>query len=100
VAREISNLKEILKSRNIKLDTITYHDACHAKRVQNIEKEPRELLAQNYNIVEMSDSSRFVDLVGLPFRQKSLSLQRELEFQKLKMIEGRQKAKIFVSAEL
>jgi len=50
-----TNLKEILKSRNIKLDTITYHDACHAKRVQ-ISIESQESFYLKIHIVEMSDS--------------------------------------------
>jgi len=40
-----TELKKILDERGIKFDeSITYHDACHAKKVQGIEQEPRELL--------------------------------------------------------
>jgi glycolate oxidase iron-sulfur subunit len=92
-----TNLKEILKSKNIKLDTITYHDACHAKRVQNIHREPRELLSQTYNIVEMSDSSRCCGFGGVTIQTEKFEFAKRAGVPKAKMIE-KTKANI-VSAE-
>ncbi len=60
-----TELQEILKSRG-KFDTsVTYHDPCHAKKVQNIYKQPRNLLAPNYPMVEMSDSDRCCGFGGV-----------------------------------
>jgi glycolate oxidase iron-sulfur subunit len=52
-------LQKILKERGKHFDTtITYHDACHAKKVQGIWQEPRNLLSQNYPMIEMSDTNQ------------------------------------------
>jgi glycolate oxidase iron-sulfur subunit len=70
-----TNLKEILakKGKNFS-DTITYHDACHAKKVQNIHREPRELLSQNYTITEMSDSDRCCGFGGVTMQTEKYHL--------------------------
>ena len=34
---------------------VTYHDPCHARKMQGIYEEPRTLIKQNYVIDEMSD---------------------------------------------
>ena len=61
-----TDLKERLKVKGKKFeDVITYHDACHAKKVQGIHKEPRALLSQNYQIKEMSDSDRCCGFGGV-----------------------------------
>ncbi len=93
-----TDLKEVLKSENIKFeDTITYHDACHAKKVQNIHKEPRALLSQNYTINEMSDSSRCCGFGGVTMQTEKYHFAELAGIPKAKMIEET-KAKI-VSAE-
>ncbi len=93
-----TDLKEVLKSKNIKFeDTITYHDACHAKKVQNIHKEPRALLSQNYTINEMSDSSRCCGFGGVTMQTEKYHFAELAGIPKAKMIEET-KAKI-VSAE-
>jgi glycolate oxidase iron-sulfur subunit len=35
--------------------TVTYHDPCHARKMQGVYQEPRKLIGQNYAIKEMSD---------------------------------------------
>ncbi len=55
-------------------ETITYHDACHAKKVQAIHKEPRELLSQNYTIVEMSDPDRCCGFGGVTMQTEKYHL--------------------------
>jgi len=75
-------LQQILKNKGKKFDTaVTYHDPCHAKKVQGIYEQPRNLLAPNYPMIEMSDSDRccgfggvtmqtekfhFAELAGIP----------------------------------
>jgi len=59
-------LQEILKERGKQFDTtVTYHDPCHARKVQGIYEEPRNLLAANYPMVEMSDPNRCCGFGGV-----------------------------------
>lgn len=58
-------LQEILKTKGTFETSVTYHDPCHAKKVQGIYKEPRNLLAQNYPMVEMSNSDRCCGFGGV-----------------------------------
>lgn len=51
----IYNLKELLESKKKLNYSITYHDPCHARKMQGVFKEPRELLKANYHFVEMSN---------------------------------------------
>ena len=70
-----TDLKERLAKKDKNLsETITYHDACHAKKVQNIYKEPRELLSQNYTITEMSDSDRCCGFGGVTMQTEKYHL--------------------------
>ena len=60
-----TRLKEILKSKK-RLDTlVTYHDPCHARKMQGIYKEPRDLITQNYLLKEMSDPNRCCGFGGV-----------------------------------
>jgi len=68
-------------------ETITYHDACHAKKVQGIYKEPRELLSQNYDIKEMSDSDRCCGFGGVTMQTEKYHLAELAGIPKAKMIE-------------
>jgi len=70
-----TNLKEILSSKGKKFqDIVTYHDACHANLIQGINKEPRELLSQNYEIKEMSESSRCCGFGGVTMQTEKYHL--------------------------
>jgi glycolate oxidase iron-sulfur subunit len=83
-----TELKEILASKNIKFeDTITYHDACHAKKVQGLYKEPRALLSQNYTIKEMSDSNRCCGFGGVTIQTEKYHFAELAGKPKAKMIE-------------
>ena len=50
-----THLEELLASKKKDTKIVTYHDPCHAKKMQGIHEEPRSLIRQNYKIVEMSD---------------------------------------------
>jgi glycolate oxidase iron-sulfur subunit len=70
-----TNLKERLDALGVRMDeTVTYHDACHAKKVQNIHKEPRELLRSVYNIREMEDSDRCCGFGGITMQTDKFHL--------------------------
>ncbi|PHS40950.1 MAG: glycerol-3-phosphate dehydrogenase [Sulfurovum sp.] len=59
-------LQQLLKDKGKKFDTaVTYHDPCHARKVQGIYKQPRNLLAPNYPMVEMSDPNRCCGFGGV-----------------------------------
>jgi len=61
-----TDLKELLAKKGKTIsETITYHDACHAKKVQGIHQEPRNLLSQNYTIIEMDDPDRCCGFGGV-----------------------------------
>ncbi|MBD3799129.1 (Fe-S)-binding protein [Sulfuricurvum sp.] len=50
-----TELKSLLASKGRSDLVVTYHDPCHARKMQGIYKEPRALVSQNYTITEMSD---------------------------------------------
>jgi glycolate oxidase iron-sulfur subunit len=93
-----TKLKQILatKDKNIN-DIITYHDPCHAKKMQGIEKEPRALLSQNYEIDEMSDPNRCCGFGGVTMQSEKYHLAKAAGAPKAAMIK-QTKANI-VSAE-
>jgi glycolate oxidase iron-sulfur subunit len=50
-----THLPQLLASKKRQELSITYHDPCHARKMQGIYEEPRKLIKQNYTITEMSD---------------------------------------------
>ncbi|WP_345972253.1 (Fe-S)-binding protein [Sulfurimonas diazotrophicus] len=50
-----THLSELLASRGRRDLTVTYHDPCHARKMQGVYQEPRKLIGQSYAIKEMSD---------------------------------------------
>ncbi len=82
-----TELKELLDNRGIKFEeSITYHDACHAKKVQGIEKEPRELLKSNFEIKEMSDPNRCCGFGGVTMQTEKFHLAKAAGKPKAAMI--------------
>jgi glycolate oxidase iron-sulfur subunit len=93
-----TKLKDILSTNNTKMsDIVTYHDACHAKKMQGIHKEPRELLKQNYDIEEMSDSNECCGFGGVTMQSEKYHLAKQIGVKKAAMI-NKTKASV-VSAE-
>ena len=93
-----TDLKERLNRLDIKMpQTITYHDACHADKVQGISKEPRELLKQNYQIKEMSEPNRCCGFGGVTMQTEKYHLAKAAGEPKAAMIE--QSGANIVSAE-
>jgi glycolate oxidase iron-sulfur subunit len=50
-----TKLSSLLASKKRSDLTVTYHDPCHARKMQGVYQEPRKLIGQNYAIKEMSD---------------------------------------------
>lgn len=89
-------LKELLGKN--KIDTlVTYHDPCHAKKVQGVYQEPRELLGASYNLVEMSDPNRCCGFGGVTMQTEKYPYAKAAGKPKAQMI-ANTKAQI-VSAE-
>jgi len=82
-----TKLKELLDKKGINFEeSITYHDACHAKKVQDIEKEPRELLKSNYKLKEMEDSNRCCGFGGVTMQTEKFHLAQAAGVPKAVMI--------------
>ncbi len=60
-----TQLQELLKTKGTFDESVTYHDPCHARKVQGIYQQPRNLLAPNYPMVEMSDPNRCCGFGGV-----------------------------------
>ena len=93
-----TKLRDLLltKKKNIK-DIVTYHDPCHAKKMQDIHKEPRALIGANYEIDEMSDPNACCGFGGVTMQSEKYHLAKVVGLEKAKMI-NETKATI-VSAE-
>jgi len=93
-----TDLEKLLEEKGKKFDElITYHDPCHARKVQGIYKEPRELLSKNYPLKEMSDSNKCCGFGGVTMQTEKFDLARRAGAPKVAMIDDT-KAK-YVSAE-
>ncbi len=93
-----TKLKEMLSTKEKNLnDLVTYHDPCHAKKMQGISKEPRTLIAQNYEIKEMSDPNRCCGFGGVTMQTDKYEYAKAAGMPKAAMIKET-KANI-VSAE-
>jgi glycolate oxidase iron-sulfur subunit len=93
-----TDLKNLLASSGKKFDElVTYHDPCHAKKMQGIWQEPRNLLKQNYVLKEMSDSNRCCGFGGVTMQTEKYDFAKAAGAPKAAMIKET-KAQI-VSAE-
>jgi len=93
-----TNLTQILDNINTSFDeVVTYHDPCHAKKMQGVHKEPRALLSKNYKIEEMSDSNRCCGFGGVTMQSEKYEFSKLAGAPKAAMIKDT-KAQI-VSAE-
>ncbi len=93
-----SELKSLLAKKGKKFDSIVaYHDPCHARKVQGIYQEPRELLSQNYNMVEMSDPNRCCGFGGVTMQSEKFKFAELAGKPKAAMI--RDTGATYVSAE-
>lgn len=82
-----TELKKLLASKGKNIDElVTYHDPCHARKVQGIYQEPRELLAQNYSMIEMSDPNRCCGFGGVTMQTEKFHLAQKAGEPKSAMI--------------
>ncbi|NOQ30557.1 MAG: 4Fe-4S dicluster domain-containing protein [Helicobacteraceae bacterium] len=81
-----THLKTLLASKGSSSTTVTYHDPCHAKKMQGIHKEPRSLISQNYKIKEMSDPNMCCGFGGVTIQTEKFHLAQAAGKPKAKMI--------------
>jgi len=82
-------LGKYLQYNGIKIDeTITYHDPCHARKVQGVFKEPRELLRKGFELVEMEDPNRCCGFGGVTLQSEKFELAQKAGEPKAKMIDS------------
>ncbi|MDH4943452.1 (Fe-S)-binding protein [Sulfurimonas sp. C5] len=60
-----TELEKILESKKQNTRIVTYHDPCHARKMQGVYQEPRNLISKNYKIVEMSDPNACCGFGGI-----------------------------------
>ena len=91
-------LAKILKDNGQVFDTaVTYHDPCHAKKVQRIHQQPRNLLSPNYPMIEMSDSDRCCGFGGVTMQTEKFHFAEAAGMPKAAMI--KETKAHYVSAE-
>lgn len=82
-----TQLEHLLASKKKVSELVTYHDPCHAKKMQGIHAEPRKLISQNYNIVEMSDSNACCGFGGITMQSEKYHFAKAAGIPKAAMIE-------------
>lgn len=92
-----TKLAEILATKAKQSDTVTYHDPCHARKMQGVWKEPRNLISKNYVIKEMSDPNRCCGFGGVTMQTEKYHFAKAAGIPKAAMI--RESGAEFVSAE-
>ena len=92
-----TELAKLLATKARKETSITYHDPCHARKMQGIFKEPRNLLSQNYVLKEMSDPNRCCGFGGVTMQTEKYHLSKAAGLPKAAMI--KESGAAFVSAE-
>ena len=92
-----TNLAEILATKARQTDTVTYHDPCHARKMQGVWKEPRNLISKNYVIKEMSDPNRCCGFGGVTMQTEKYRFAKAAGLPKAAMIQ--ETGAEYVSAE-
>ncbi|MEN8303508.1 MAG: (Fe-S)-binding protein [Campylobacterota bacterium] len=82
-----TELEQLLASKKQDTKIVTYHDPCHAKKMQGIHQEPRNLISQNYKIVEMSDPNACCGFGGVTMQTEKYHFAEAAGKPKAAMIE-------------
>ncbi len=81
-----TELEKILAQKEQMPKIVTYHDPCHARKMQGIYEEPRNLIRQNYRIVEMSDPNRCCGFGGVTMQSEKYEFAKAAGAPKAAMI--------------
>lgn len=83
-----THLEQLLASKKKDTKIVTYHDPCHAKKMQGIHQEPRNLISKNYNIVEMSDPNSCCGFGGVTMQTEKYRFAKAAGLPKAAMIKN------------
>ncbi|WP_345992265.1 (Fe-S)-binding protein [Sulfurimonas sp. HSL-1716] len=92
-----THLRTLLASKGRQDVDVTYHDPCHARKMQGIYQEPRKLISQNYTIKEMSDPNACCGFGGVTMQTEKYHFAKAAGVPKAAMI--KQSGAKIVSAE-
>jgi len=81
-----THLEQLLASKKKDTKIVTYHDPCHARKMQGIHQEPRNLVSKNYNIVEMSDPNACCGFGGITMQSEKYHFAKAAGIPKADMI--------------
>ncbi len=81
-----TELEQLLASKKKTPKIVTYHDPCHARKMQGIYEEPRNLIRQNYKIVEMSDPNACCGFGGVTMQSEKFHFAKAVGVAKAAMI--------------
>ena len=85
---EHTNLLELLQKEGKQVPlSVTYHDPCHARKVQGVWQEPRALLQSNFKLKEMSDPNRCCGFGGVTMQTEKFYLAEAAGKPKAAMIQ-------------
>lgn len=82
-----TDLKTLLAAKGKNDTVVTYHDPCHARKMQGIYQEPRRLVSQNYTITEMSDPNACCGFGGVTMQTEKFHYAQAAGHPKAAMIE-------------
>jgi glycolate oxidase iron-sulfur subunit len=84
-----SRLQAVLETNNVKRNSsVTYHDPCHARKVQGVFQEPRDLLRNNYSMIEMEDPNRCCGFGGVTMQTEKYAYALKAGIPKAHMIQN------------
>ena len=83
---QYTHLATLLASKENATTSVTYHDPCHARKMQGIYQEPRKLIAQNYTITEMSDPNACCGFGGVTMQTEKYHFAKAAGIPKAAMI--------------
>lgn len=74
---KFTDLASILASKKRKI-SITYHDPCHAKKMQGVWREPRVLLNAAFELVETGDNVSCCGFGGVTMQSQNYQLSKKV----------------------
>ncbi|MCK4874549.1 MAG: (Fe-S)-binding protein [Sulfurimonas sp.] len=83
-----TDLEQILASKKKDPKIVTYHDPSHARKMQGIYEEPRNLISKNYDISEMSDPNSCCGFGGVTMQSEKYHFAKAAGAPKAAMIKN------------
>ena len=83
-----THLEHLLSSKGKSDLVVTYHDPCHARKMQGVHNEPRTLIKQNYVLTEMSDPNVCCGFGGVTMQTEKYHFAKAAGVPKAAMIKN------------